>query len=57
MSTGEDWVYIMYDCMRTPADGCIDGKTCGLSYAPVFFIPYIMISEFIMLNLFILVII
>ena len=44
MSTGEDWNYIMYDCMRTEEDNCIPGINCGLSYAPVFFIPYIMIS-------------
>lgn len=57
MSTGEDWNYIMYDCMRTEEDNCIDGVDCGLSYAPVFFIPYMMVSNFIMLNLFVLVII
>ena len=57
MSTGEDWIYIMYDCMRTETDNCIPGKNCGINYAPVFFIPYIMITQFIMLNLFIMVII
>lgn len=57
MSTGEDWNYVMYDCMRTPEDGCIEGRNCGVSYAPAFFIIYMMISTFIMLNLFILVII
>lgn len=44
MSTGEDWVYIMYDTMRTSADNCIPNLNCGVSYAPVFFIPYIMIT-------------
>lgn len=44
MSTGEDWIYIMYDTMRTEADNCIPGETCGVAYAPVFFIPYIMIT-------------
>ena len=57
MSTGEDWIYIMYDCMRTESDNCVPGKTCGVNYAPVFFIPYIMLTQFIMLNLFIMVII
>lgn len=56
MSTGEDWNYIMFDTMRTEADGCIPGLNCGLSYAPIYFIPYMMLSTFIMLNLFILVI-
>lgn len=44
MSTGEDWIYIMYDCMRTETDNCIPGQNCGINYAPVFFIPYIMIT-------------
>lgn len=57
MSTGEDWNYIMFDTMRTEEDDCVPKKTCGISYAPVFFIPYMMLSTFIMLNLFILVII
>jgi Ion transport protein len=57
MSTGEDWNYVMQDTMKTPADGCIPNATCGISYAPVFFIPLMMLCTFIMLNLFILVII
>jgi len=47
----------MYDTMRTESDNCIPNKTCGVNYAPVFFIPYIMMTQFIMLNLFIMVII
>jgi hypothetical protein len=57
MSTGEDWNGVMIDCMQTEADGCIPGETCGFGYAPIFFIPYIMLSSQIMLNLFIMVII
>ena len=57
MSTGEDWIYIMYDTMRTESDNCIPNVTCGVNYAPIFFIPYIMMTQFIMLNLFIMVII
>jgi hypothetical protein len=57
MSTGEDWNGVMIDCMQTESDGCVPGETCGLSYAPIFFIPYIMLSSQIMLNLFIMVII
>ena len=57
ISTGEDWNRIMYDCMRMPEDGCIPTKTCGHSFAPVFFLSFIMLVTNIMLNLFILVII
>jgi hypothetical protein len=57
ISTGEDWNYVMQDTMRTPEDGCIPNETCGISYAPIFFIPLMMLCTFIMLNLFILVII
>lgn len=57
MSTGEDWVYVMFDCMRGEADDCIPNKTCGISYAPVYYIPFVMIIQQIILNLFIMVII
>ena len=57
MSTGEDWNNIMRDTMNTEADNCIPDKTCGIWYAPIFFVPYMMLCTFIMLNLFILVII
>lgn len=57
MSTGEDWNSVMQDTMRTEDDGCFPNKTCGISYAPLFFFPYMMLCTFIMLNLFILVII
>ena len=57
MSTGEDWNYIMKDTMKTEEDGCIPKVNCGTMYAPLFFIPYMMICTFIMLNLFVLVII
>lgn len=56
MSTGEDWPTIMFDTMNTNSD-CIANETCGLSYAPVFFIPFIMICTYVMLNLFIMIII
>lgn len=56
ISTGEDWNRIMYDCMDTKPD-CIEGKTCGSSIAPVFFLFFILLVTHIMLNLFILVII
>jgi hypothetical protein len=46
----------MYDCIDTPPD-CIEGQTCGISTAPVFYITFIMVITHVMLNLFILVII
>jgi len=56
VSTGEDWNKIMYDVSRVPPH-CIPGETCGSEYAYLFFIIFIMLCSFIMLNLFILVII
>ena len=44
----------MYDCMRT--DNCQEGVNCGTMYAPIYFILFILICKYIMLNLFILVI-
>lgn len=55
ISTGEDWNKVMFDCMRTPPD-CIQGKTCGTPIAPLYFISFIMIITFVLLNLFILII-
>ena len=55
-ATGEDWHLIMFDLSHT-GDDCISGKTCGHPIAPVFFISYIVVVSFIMLNLFILVLI
>ena len=55
ISTGEDWPLIMYDTMNTSED-CIPGKNCGISYAPIFFIIFVMIQSYVMLNLFILII-
>ena len=43
--------------MQTPALGCVPNETCGLSYAPIFWCPYMFISGDILLNLFVLVII
>lgn len=56
VSTGEDWNRIMFDTANTDSD-CIDGQTCGTAIAPLYFIVFIVICSFIMLNLFILVII
>jgi hypothetical protein len=45
----------MFDTMNTD-DDCVEGKTCGTTIAPLYFISFIVICSFIMLNLFILVI-
>ncbi|CDW83739.1 cation channel family protein [Stylonychia lemnae] len=55
ISTGEDWPTIMYDTMNTDST-CIQGKNCGYSYSPVFFIAFVMICSYVMLNLFVLII-
>lgn len=55
MSTGEDWLTIMYDCMNT-SDTCIPGQTCGSGLAPLYFLSLQMIIVYVMLNLFILII-
>jgi hypothetical protein len=56
LSTGENWNYAMYDCIKT-APNCVENETCGTSYAPVFFVIFVLFVQNIMLNLFILVII
>jgi hypothetical protein len=56
VSTGEDWPKIMFDTNNTDGD-CIEGETCGTVIAPLYFISFIVIVSFVMLNLFILVII
>ena len=56
MTTGEDWNLVMYDCMLTDVDGCIPGKTCGTTLAPLYFVSFMMICSNIMINLFVLVI-
>jgi len=55
ISTGEDWNRIMYDLTRT-GDDCIPEKTCGTQWAVLFFLAFIVLCSFVMLNLFILVI-
>lgn len=42
--------------MHTPPN-CVQGKTCGTSLAPIYFIIFILLVTHVMLNLFILVII
>ena len=56
ISTGEDWNQIMYDCSKVEPD-CIPGETCGNAFAPAYFIAFILLVTYVLLNLFILVII
>jgi type IV secretory pathway VirB2 component (pilin) len=55
LSTGEDWPTVMFDCMNTE-DDCIPGSTCGTAWAPLFFLIFVVIQQYIMVNLFILII-
>ena len=57
VSTGEEWNLVMFDCGKTPLDGCIQGVTCGSTFSFMYFNLLILVCTYIMLNLFILVII
>jgi hypothetical protein len=47
--TGEDWNKVMFDCSRTPADGCVPDQTCGSTLAPLFFHGLIVACSYVML--------
>lgn len=58
VATGEDWFKIMFDCTRTK--DCVDSNghsNCGTFFGYFYFLIFIMICSFIMINLFVLVII
>ena len=55
LSTGEDWPMVMYDLMNTDVD-CIPGVNCGSAYTPIFFIMFVLIQQYIMVDLFVLII-
>mmetsp|Transcript_45960 Transcript_45960/g.53019 ORF Transcript_45960/g.53019 Transcript_45960/m.53019 type:complete len:566 (+) Transcript_45960:1-1698(+) len=55
VSTGEDWNVIMYDCIKPKSCRTEEDCSAPLS-APLFFLSFIIICSFVMLNLFILVI-
>jgi hypothetical protein len=55
LSTGEDWPAVMFDLMNTDPD-CIPGVNCGSAFAPLFFLVFVIIQQYIMVNLFILII-
>lgn len=56
ISGGGEWATVMYDCMDV-SSRCVPGKTCGTSLAPLYFVSFVMIINYVMINLFILVII
>jgi hypothetical protein len=45
----------MYDLMNTKED-CIPGANCGTAWAPLFFIMFVLIQQYIMVDLFVLII-
>ena len=55
LSTGEDWPSVMFDLMNTD-DNCIPGKNCGTVWASAFFIIFVLIQQYIMVDLFVLII-
>jgi hypothetical protein len=59
-STGENWQQIMLDCMDAPCDSsAMQGepdKRCGSNFAYVYFVSFVFLCSFLMLNLFVAVI-
>lgn len=49
MMTGEDWNRVMFDCSRTPEDGCIEGENCGSVLAYLYFNVLIIVCSYVML--------
>jgi len=56
ITTGESWNYYMYDSW-TWGVYCKEGVNCGSILAPVYFVSFVMIIQFVMINLFALVVI
>ena len=56
VTTGESWNGLMHDCMVRPPE-CTEGEDCGDPIvAPIFFLSYVVLSTFLMLNLFVAVV-
>jgi hypothetical protein len=59
-STGENWQQIMLDCMNAPCDSSAmqgePNKRCGSNFAYVYFVSFVFLCSFLMLNLFVAVI-
>jgi len=56
LTTGESWNYFKNDAW-TWGPYCTEGYNCGTIYAPIFFIAFVVIIQFVMVNLFALVVI
>lgn len=56
ITTGEGWNYYMYDAW-TWGPYCTPGWNCGSILSPIYFVAFVMIVQFIMINLFALVVI
>ena len=54
VSTGEDWHLIMFDTTRTDLENCTE-TSCGNYGYTIFFISFIVIVQYIMLNLYVLI--
>ncbi|CDW88937.1 cation channel family protein [Stylonychia lemnae] len=54
ISTGEDWNNVMYDTMNPK--NCAFKTDCVSSFAPIYFISFVLICSYVMLNLFVLII-
>lgn len=55
LSSGEDSNTIMYECARVTND-CVAGIGCGYWYSYIYFISFKIVINFVMLNLFVLVV-
>jgi len=56
ITTGESWNGLMHDCMIQPPE-CTAGEDCGMPYVAVlYFVSYVVLSAFLMLNLFVAVV-
>jgi hypothetical protein len=56
ITTGESWNYYMYDSW-TWGPYCTPGWNCGSILSPIYFVVFVMIVQFVMINLFALVVI
>ena len=51
MSTGEAWNVLMYECMIDEEPCSEEEGTCGSQIAPVYFVSFVILGAFVMLNL------
>ena len=55
LATGEDWNFFMFEYART-TENCVAGLGCGDPEAYAYFITYKLVTTFVMINLFVLVV-